>query len=359
MGAALALARRGLGTSAPNPSVGCVIVRDGVVVGRGWTQPGGRPHAETEALDRAGPLARGATAYVTLEPCDHHGRTPPCSLALIAAGVARVVIACKDPDPRVAGRGIHRLREAGLAVETGLRAAEAHEVNAGFFMRILHGRPLVTLKLATTLDGRIAVHTGESRWITGETARSWGHGLRARSDAIMVGLNTALADDPDLTCRLPGLSGRSPRRVVVDSRLRLPLTSKLVRTARAVPTMLLTLPVLDGGRAQAYRECGVDIEEVAPDGAGVPDMAEALRSLGRRGVTRLLVEGGARVAASLLRAGLVDRLEWFRAPRVIGGDGLPAVVAFGVDVLGAAADFVRIGTREAGGDLMETYARRP
>lgn len=358
MASALSLARRGLGTTFPNPSVGCVLVRDGVVVGRGRTRAGGRPHAETEALAQAGERARGAVAYVSLEPCDHHGQTPPCSLALIRAGVARVVVACEDPDPRVSGAGMRRLREAGIEVRSGVLAEEARELNAGFFMRLREGRPLVTLKLATTLDGRIAVRTGESRWITGEVARAWGHGLRARSDAILVGLNTALADDPELTCRLPGLSDRSPARVVLDSRLRLSLTAKLVRTAGTVPTLLLALPGGDKARSHAFRDAGVEVVEVPPDAEGVLDVGAALRALGDRGLTRLLVEGGARVAGSLLRARLVDRLEWFRAPCVMGGDGLAAVVGFGVDALADAPGFVRLSTRRAGLDLAESYARR-
>ncbi|MCK5275514.1 MAG: bifunctional diaminohydroxyphosphoribosylaminopyrimidine deaminase/5-amino-6-(5-phosphoribosylamino)uracil reductase RibD, partial [Alphaproteobacteria bacterium] len=220
MRAALALAGRGLGRVWPNPAVGCVLVdRDGRVTGRGWTQPGGRPHAETEALARAGGAAKGATAYVTLEPCVHHGQTPPCADALIEAGVARVIAATEDPDPRVKGGGLGRLRDAGIAVEAGLLREEAELLNAGYLMRQREGRPVVTLKLATTLDGRIATHAGESRWITGEAARARGHMMRARHDAIMVGIGTALADNPTLTCRLPGLEDRSPVRIVVDARL--------------------------------------------------------------------------------------------------------------------------------------------
>src|SRR5689334_20006331 len=213
MRAALALARRGLGTVWPNPAVGCVIVSDGRVVGRGWTQPGGRPHGETEALRRAGEAARRATAYVSLEPCCHWGKTPPCVDALIAAGVRRVVVALEDPDPRVAGRGIARLRDAGVEVETGVCTEEAAEINAGFFCRLRLGRPLVTLKLATSLDGRIATRSGESQWITGPPARERSHLLRATHDAILVGTETVIADDPQLTCRLPGLADRSPVRV--------------------------------------------------------------------------------------------------------------------------------------------------
>ncbi|WP_448189712.1 bifunctional diaminohydroxyphosphoribosylaminopyrimidine deaminase/5-amino-6-(5-phosphoribosylamino)uracil reductase RibD [Azospirillum sp. sgz301742] len=358
MRAALALAARGLGSTAPNPSVGCVLVKDGVVVGRGWTQPGGRPHGETEALRRAGTAARGATAYVSLEPCNHHGKTPPCSEALIASGVARVVVACEDPDPRVAGNGVKRLREAGVRVDVGVCADEAWELNRGFFSRILHDRPLVTLKLATTLDGRIATHGGESKWITGPQARALGHGLRARHDAIMVGIRTAMADDPELTCRLPGLEARSPVRVVFDSRLRLPLTCKLVRTAKQVPTWIVTRDDCDGLRRQALIDCGVQLVPVACDGSGLPDPVRAMAELAKRGLTRVLVEGGATLAASLLRAGLVDRLEWFRAARVIGGDGVAAVAAFGVDALSQAADFGRVRVRRAGDDLVESYVRR-
>ncbi|WP_448203460.1 bifunctional diaminohydroxyphosphoribosylaminopyrimidine deaminase/5-amino-6-(5-phosphoribosylamino)uracil reductase RibD [Azospirillum sp. sgz302134] len=358
MRAALALAARGLGNTWPNPAVGCVIVRDGVVVGRGWTQPGGRPHAETEALARAGALARGATAYVTLEPCNHHGKTPPCSEALVAAGVKRVVVACGDPDPRVAGGGLERLRAAGVEVVTGLCEEEAWALNEGFFRRIQDQRPLYTLKAATTLDGRIATHGGASQWITGPTARAWGHRLRATHDAIMIGIRTALADDPELTCRLPGLTHRSPVRIVVDSRLRLPLTGRLAAGARNVPTWIVTREDADPARLEAFTDCGVDVIRVPADSAGLPDLVRASAVLAHRGVTRVLVEGGATLGASLLRAELVDRLEWFRAASVMGGDGLPAVHGFGVDALAQMALFRRVAVRQAGEDLAESYVRR-
>src|SRR5919202_3451652 len=236
--AALGLARRGLGNTWPNPTVGCVIVNDGRVVGRGWTQPGGRPHAETEALARAGDAARGATAYVTLEPCSHWGRTPPCCDALVRAGIRRVVVATGDPDPRVDGRGLARLRAAGVIVELGLLGQEARRLNAGFARRITRGLPLVTLKLATTLDGRIATSGGESQWITGPEARREAHAIRARHDAILVGSGTVLADDPELTARIPGMARVKLARVVADSRLRTPLASRLIRTAREVQTWI-------------------------------------------------------------------------------------------------------------------------
>jgi diaminohydroxyphosphoribosylaminopyrimidine deaminase / 5-amino-6-(5-phosphoribosylamino)uracil reductase len=289
MRAALGLARRGLGRVWPNPAVGCVIVKDGRVVGRGWTQPGGRPHAETEALARAGEAAHGATAYVTLEPCCHWGRTPPCADALIAAGLRRVVVAVEDPDPRVAGGGLAHLRAAGIAVEAGLGAAEAAEINAGFFQRIRFGRPLVTLKLATSLDGRIATASGESRWITGPAARERAHLLRATHDAILVGTDTVIADDPQLTCRLPGLAEHSPVRVVIDRQLRIPPGARLFAEARQVPTWVLTLDSADQARRKALGDGGVVVIPAEPDAAGHIDLGTALGILGERDLTRLLI----------------------------------------------------------------------
>ncbi|HSV30358.1 MAG TPA: bifunctional diaminohydroxyphosphoribosylaminopyrimidine deaminase/5-amino-6-(5-phosphoribosylamino)uracil reductase RibD, partial [Candidatus Omnitrophota bacterium] len=347
----------GLGTVWPNPAVGCVIVKDGRVVGRGWTQPGGRPHAETEALAMAGEAARGATAYVTLEPCSHHGKTPPCAEALISAGVTRVVSAAQDPDPRVSGQGLEMLRAAGIAVTTGICEAEAEELNAGFFLKVREGRPLVTLKLATTLDGRIATHGGESKWITGDAARAAGHLLRAENDVILVGSGTVLADDPELTCRLPGLGERSPVRVVVDGRLRLPLTSRLVATANEVPTWVVTLEGNDDERVEAYQDAGVDIIEVEQGADHSVDPAALMTALGESGVTRVLVEGGSHLAAALLRAGLIDRMVWFRSPRLIGGDGLPAAQAFGIDHLSQTPRFARVETCPVGDDVMEIYKK--
>jgi diaminohydroxyphosphoribosylaminopyrimidine deaminase/5-amino-6-(5-phosphoribosylamino)uracil reductase len=358
MRAALNLAARGLGLVAPNPSVGCVIVRDGRVVGRGWTQPGGRPHAETEALRRAGMLARGATAYVTLEPCAHHGKTPPCAEALIEAGIARVVVACLDTDERVSGRGVQRLEDAGIRVEIGVGADAALDLNAGFFLRNAEGRPLVTLKTATSLDGRIATRTGESKWITGETARARGHLLRARHDAIMVGVGTVAADDPELNCRLPGLGDASPVRVVADGRLRTPLTSRLVRTAGERPTWIVTVDGPDAARARAFRDCGVDLIEVPADAAGNPSPRAALAALAKRGITRVLVEGGGRLSASLMREDLVDRVVWFRGALALGGDGRPAIAPYGLDHLDKARRFRRLSLDEVGDDALETYVVR-
>ncbi|HTZ37807.1 MAG TPA: bifunctional diaminohydroxyphosphoribosylaminopyrimidine deaminase/5-amino-6-(5-phosphoribosylamino)uracil reductase RibD [Stellaceae bacterium] len=357
MRAALALARRGLGRVWPNPAVGCVIVNDGRVVGRGWTQPGGRPHAETEALARAGAAARGATCYVSLEPCSHHGKTPPCAEALIAAGIARAVVAVEDPDPRVSGRGLARLRAAGIAVDSGLCAGEAEELNAGFFRRIAEGRPLVTLKLASSLDGRIATAAGESRWITGAAARGRAHLLRATHDAVLIGTGTALADDPQLTCRLPGLADRSPARVVIDRRLRLPPSLRLFAEAKRTPTWLLTCAPPGAPELAALARRGVRIVRVEADAAGGIDLGDALRRLAGEGLTRLLVEGGGVLAAALLRAGLVDRLVWMRAPLALGGDGVPAVAALGLGALAAAPRFTLLASETVGGDLIETYAR--
>jgi diaminohydroxyphosphoribosylaminopyrimidine deaminase/5-amino-6-(5-phosphoribosylamino)uracil reductase len=357
MRAALVLAQRGLGNVWPNPSVGCVIVRDGQVMGRGWTQPGGRPHAEIEALARAGERARGATAYVTLEPCCHWGRTPPCTDALIAAGIARAVVALRDPDPRVNGEGFSRLRATGITVEEGLCEAEARHLNAGFFRRVNDRRPLVTLKLATTLDGRIAARNGQTRWITGETARKQVHMMRGRHDAVMVGSGTALADDPDLTCRIPGLvparpDGPSPVRVVVDGRLRLPLTARLVATARQHPTWVVTLEGAERLRRRALEDAGVIVLPVRPDAGKRPDMHETLAALAGRGITRVLAEGGATLAATLLQAGLADRLAWFHAGTVMGADGRAAVEPFGDGSLAALARFRRVGSVPVGEDTL-------
>ena len=359
MRAALALARRGLGAVWPNPSVGCVIVNDGRVVGRGWTQPGGRPHGETEALRRAGEAARGAVAHVSLEPCCHWGQTPPCVDALIAAGVRRVVVALEDPDPRVAGEGLRRLRAAGLDVEVGLCTEEAAEVNAGFLSRLRLGRPLVTFKLATSLDGRIAVATGESQWITGPPARDRAHALRASHDAIMVGTGTVVADDPQLTCRLPGLGHRSPVRVVIDRHLRISPASRIIADAPRVPTWVLTLRSADPGRRAMFLANRVTLIDVDDDSEGQIDLAAALGALGERGITRLLVEGGARLAAAFFRARLIDRLVWVHAPLVIGGDGIPAIAGFDLAALADGRAFERLSTETIGDDVLTTFRVRP
>lgn len=354
MNVAIGLARRGLGDTAPNPSVGCVIVRDGHVVGRGRTAPGGRPHAETEALAIAGETARGATAYVTLEPCAHHGRTPPCALALIEAGVARVVIAARDPDPRVDGAGIAMLREAGIEVVEGVGAAD--DINAGFFSRVARGRPFVTLKLATSLDGRIATRSGDSQWITGDASRRAAHALRGTHDAVMVGVGTVLADDPELTCRIDGFRATPLVRIVVDSHLRLPLSGRLARGAADHPLWVVHREGVDPARHDAFAQLGARLFAVPAGEIGV-EPAAALQALGAAGITRLLVEGGGTLAASLLRADLVDDIAWFTAPMVIGGDGIAAVAGFGVADLVEAKRFDMVRAGASDGDRFAILRR--
>ncbi len=358
MRAALALASRALGNAWPNPAVGCILVSGNKVIGRGWTQPGGRPHSETEALRRAGPASRGATAYISLEPCDHHGETGPCTEALVSAGIARAVVAIEDPDPRVSGKGIDRLRNAGIPVTTGVCREAAAKANAGFFLSVTARRPLFTLKAATTLDGRIATRTGESRWITGTSARALAHRLRADHDAILIGSGTALTDDPVLTCRLPGMEERSPMRIVVDGRLRLTPSMKLIETARHTLTWVVTTPGRDPRRRRALEEKGVTVIEVAADDRGHPRPAEVAGALAERGITRVLIEGGGRIAASYLTAGLVDRLTWFHAPRVMGGDGVPAAAALGSASLLDLPCFTRSSVTGIGEDVLEVYSRR-
>ena len=355
--AALGLARRGQGDVWPNPTVGCVLVKDGRVIGRGRTQTGGRPHAETEALAQAGSAARGATAYVTLEPCSHHGKTPPCAQALIDAGVSRVVVSSIDPDDRVSGRGVDMLRAAGLSVDVGLLSEEACEINAGFILHRTQGRPLVTLKLATTLDGRIATANGHSQWITGPAARACGHMLRARHDAVMVGAGTALADDPELTVRLPGMEGRVPVSVVLDGRLSLAPSSKLASAAASRPVWVVTGPKADPAKRKPLENRGVRLIDVGHGHDGRLDIAQVMAALAGLGLTRVMIEGGAALATSFLQCGLVDRLVWFRAPSVIGADGLAGIGALGLDRLEGSPRFRRIATDTIGDDMMETYAR--
>lgn len=357
MAAALRLACRGLGAVWPNPAVGCVLVRDGTVVGRGWTQPGGRPHAETEALRRAGGLARGAIAYVTLEPCAHHGATPPCADALIAAGISRCVVAIEDPDPRVQGRGIARLRAAGIVVDLGIGACDATFLNQGFLLRVSAGRPLFTLKLAASLDGRIATATGESRWITGERARALAHGLRASHDAVLVGSGTALADDPSLDCRLPGMAARAPVRIIADGRLRLPATARVVVTAHRQPTWVLTAAGHDAPRRQALVGRGVEVIEVESGDDGRLTPEAIARTLGGCGLSRVLIEGGGTLAATFLAAGLIDRIAWFAAPMLLGGDGLAAIAALPVEPLAAVARWQLLAVDSVGTDVYSLYQR--
>ena len=358
MSLALALGRRGLGNTWPNPAVGAVVVgREGcapVILGRGWTQPGGRPHAETEALRRAGAAARGATMYVTLEPCSHHGRTPPCADAIIAAEITRVVSAMDDPNPEVAGAGHARLRAAGIAVEVGLGADEARRAHAGHIRRVTDGRPHVTLKLALSADGKAGLVGRRPAVITGEAVRARVHRMRAMNDAILIGIGTALADDPQLTCRLPGMERFSPVRVVLDAHLRLRPGSQLVTTARATRVWVVAAPDASPEAAQALQNLGVEVLHV-PAQDGRLDLAAVLALLAGRGITRLMVEGGPTVAAALVAADLVDEAILFHSGKTIGPGGIDALEGLPLETL--ARRLTSRGRAPIGDDSVEFFAR--
>jgi diaminohydroxyphosphoribosylaminopyrimidine deaminase/5-amino-6-(5-phosphoribosylamino)uracil reductase len=325
---ALTLGRRGQGRTWPNPAVGAVVVRDGVIIGRGWTQPSGRPHAEPEALKRAGEAARDATLYVTLEPCSHVGKSPPCADAIIAAGIARVVSAIEDPNPEVAGQGHARLRAAGISVDIGLGALEAARDHAGHFRRVRDKRPHVILKLAVSSDDKIGAAGGKPVAISGEAARARVHLLRAQCDAILVGIGTVQADDPLLTCRLPGMEARSPVRVVLDRNLRIPGTSRLVHSAREKPLWVMTSNLSEAPAAMKLGAAGAQVIRVAtPSTPSGLDLSAVLHALSEKGVTRLLVEGGARVASSFVALGLVDEIWLLRGADPVGADGIAALDA--------------------------------
>jgi diaminohydroxyphosphoribosylaminopyrimidine deaminase/5-amino-6-(5-phosphoribosylamino)uracil reductase len=353
MAAALRLCRRNLGRTGTNPSVACLIVKDGVILGSAVTAVGGRPHAETQALAEAGEAARGATAYVTLEPCSHHGRTPPCADALVASGVARVVVSVSDPDERVAGRGLAILREAGLTVVSGVLETEGRAALAGYLTRQTKKRPHVTLKLAISADGMLG-HLGTGQVaITGPISRGQVHGLRAETDAILVGIGTALADDPELTCRLPGLEDRSPVRIVLDPRLELPPQGKLAQTARAVPVIAVAAreeanDLQRQARQDALEALGVEVLTCDPR-----RLDALLAALATRGISSLLVEGGARAAASFLDAGLVDRILLFNGPGTLGKHGVASPLVSGRMPVG----FSLRHTARYGADTLQEYER--
>ncbi|MFC3051168.1 bifunctional diaminohydroxyphosphoribosylaminopyrimidine deaminase/5-amino-6-(5-phosphoribosylamino)uracil reductase RibD [Kordiimonas pumila] len=351
---ALALAARGLGNVAPNPAVGCLLVKGGVIIGRGWTQPGGRPHAETVALDQAGENTAGATAFVTLEPCSHFGKTPPCVDALIKARLSRVVVAVEDIDSRVNGAGIRKLRAAGVEVTTGVLEAEARAVNAGFFNTVIKDRPLFSLKIASSLDGKIATATGESKWITGIQARRYGHMLRYQHDAILVGVNTVLADNPDLRCRITGLEKGSPIRIVLDSSLQTPIDSALFKTASAMhPVMIIsTEDKCSPSKVTAVAKIdGVELVTVA----NTYDLKMVATILAAKGITRCLIEGGAQVYASFFREGLVDVLYHFTAGKAIGAEGINAIGNLSLADLAHAPHLKQVRTQIIGDDLLATY----
>jgi diaminohydroxyphosphoribosylaminopyrimidine deaminase/5-amino-6-(5-phosphoribosylamino)uracil reductase len=354
MALALALGRRGLGRTWPNPAVGAVVVKEGVIVGRGWTQPGGRPHAEVEALRRAGVAARGATLYVTLEPCSHHGKSPPCADAVIAAGVARVVSALVDPNPEVAGAGHWRMAEAGVVVEVGVGAEEARRAHAGHIRRVQDGRPHVTLKLAVSADDKVGLAGRTPSRITGDEATARVHLMRSRSDAVLTGIGTVLADDPLLTCRLPGM--RSPVRVVLDGALRLPLASKLVATVRETPLWIVTGEAAPREQAQELVARGAEVLRVTRTDGGL-DLAASLKLLAKRGLSRVMVEAGPILAASLLRADLVDEAALLRSPTAIGPDGLDALDGLPLSALTRSPQLKAVGNEAIGADTVEVFER--
>lgn len=361
MALAIRLARRGLGACWPNPSVGCVLVDPvgNLLLAAERTATGGRPHAEAAALAAAGPKAKGATAYVTLEPCAHYGQTPPCAEALVEAGIARCVVLERDPFEQVAGKGLTRLAQSGVDVAVCAPAEVEHfrasYLNAGFFSRIQKARPWITLKLATSLDGRIATATGESQWITGEAARAQGHLLRASHDGILVGSGTVLADDPALTCRLPGLEASSPVRIFWDGALQTPVTAQAVQDQSLAPVWILTETSREDTPAgQKLQGNKVELLGVEREGAHL-SVAAALRALAERGMTRVLVEGGAGLAGALLEAGVVDRIAWFRAGVVLGDGGLPAVGTLSLQPLSEARRFRLTAKTRLGPDTLEIW----
>jgi diaminohydroxyphosphoribosylaminopyrimidine deaminase/5-amino-6-(5-phosphoribosylamino)uracil reductase len=347
---ALELAAKARGRTSPNPLVGAVVVKDGKVIGSGYHLKAGTPHAEVHALNEAGEGARGATLYVTLEPCCHHGRTGPCSEAVIKAGISRVVLAMTDPNPLVAGGGVKRLREAGIEVTQGVMEAEARELNEIFIKYITTRRPFVLAKAAVSLDGKIATRSGKSRWITGPGARAYGHQLRDWYDAILVGIGTVLADDPSLTTRLPGGGGRDPVRIILDSQARTPLGARVLTQASAAPTIIAATAGAPPLRLEALRQAGAQTL-VVNEGPRV-DLAELMRLLGEREITSVLIEGGAGVHGSAFAAGIVDKASWFIAPKIIGGRQAPGPVGDpGVDDPSGAAGLERLKVSRLGNDL--------
>lgn len=361
MAGALALARRGLGNVWPNPAVGCVIVNDGNVVGRGWTMPGGRPHAETVALSRAGDLAKGATAYVTLEPCAHTGKTPPCVDALITAGISRVVIATIDPDPRTSGRGAQKLRNAGIDVSEGVLESEAIYLNAGFFNLINKQRPIFSLKVAASKDGCIASAPGIKTNITGTIAKARGQMLRAAHDAVLFGIGTLLADNPSYTCRLPGMENKTPIRILLDSDLKIPLDAKILGTLQKAKLWVIYKDGVDEVKKSALEDLGVIIIVAGKlDTHNRPDLHWLAEYLGEKGITRVLVEAGAEINSAFMDGGLVDYIHWFEAPKELGQDSLKAfenMESLKKPSSNEISGFQMLDKRAIGGDTYMVYER--
>ncbi len=347
---ALELAARARGRTSPNPMVGAVVVKEGKIIGSGYHLKAGTPHAEIHALNEAGEDARGADLYVTLEPCCHHGRTGPCTTAIINAGVARVVTAMTDPNQLVAGEGIRQLMAAGIEVSLGLMEEEAVELNEVFIKHITTGRPFVIAKAALSIDGKIATRSGKSQWITGEKARAYGHQLRDWYDAIIVGIGTVLADDPSLTARLPA-GGRDPVRIVLDSRASIPLKARVLTQQSEAPTLIAATCGAPPEKVAALRQAGIEVL-IVNEGPRV-DLGELMKILGRRGITSVMIEGGAGVHGSAFTAQIVDKVAWFIAPKIIGGQDAPGPVGgLGVDNPSEAAELERVVVRRLGSDLL-------
>ncbi len=351
MRAALRLALKGAGLTSPNPAVGAVLVKDGRVISMGYHRKAGLPHAEVEALNALREDVSGATLYVTLEPCCHWGRTPPCTDAVVNAGIGKVVVGARDPNPRVAGKGIRALKAAGVEVISGVLEAECREINAAYVKYITMKAPLVTLKLASSLDGRIAAPDGESRWITGSVSRAFVHRLRTLADAVMVGSATVLKDDPLLTVR--SVKGKNPRRVVLDSSFRIPLDAKVLKRndADKGPPIVFTTAAASGAKVKKAVKAGVHVIKVPAAKEGV-DIRKVLNELGKLEVTSLLVEGGGRVAASFLKAKAVDRLILFLSPVFLGGDAVPSIGPLELKALKASPRLKRLSTRSMGDDIL-------
>ncbi|MAV87332.1 MAG: riboflavin biosynthesis protein RibD [Rhodospirillaceae bacterium] len=354
MKVALSLANRGIGNTWPNPSVGCVIVKNNIIISRGWTQPGGRPHAEVEALMRAGSASNGATAYVTLEPCDHFGETPPCSKALVKAGIKRVVISVRDRDKRVSGSGIKFLKNSGIEVIENILTNESEFLNNGFFSKIVKSRPHITLKLATSLDGKIATKTGESKWITGKISRRYGHFLRMKHDAVLIGSGTALIDNPLLTCRITGINNIRRTRIILDGQLRIGLDSQLVQTAMEAPVMIFINDTkkLNIKKIDKLLEKGISIIKSPYSSDGI-NLEYVMTKLIKKGITRVLIESGGNLASSCLKANLIDEIFWFRAPFIIGNDGKPAIRNLGLDSLDKIYRYDKKFSTSLGDDVLD------
>ena len=360
MQGALVLARRGLGQAWPNPAVGAIVVRPGdrgEIISRGWTKPGGRPHAERVALDKAGGRAQGCTLYVTLEPCAHHGQTPPCTEAIIKAGIARMVCSAADPDPRVSGKGLAQLRAAGIEIAEGVLATEGQQLSLGHRLRVTQHRPLVQLKIAVGADGLIAEGDGAPVWTTGEQARAHGHLLRARADAILVGRGTVAADDPALTCRLPGMAERSPVRIVLDSNLSLPEKTKLMATLNDAPLWVCCSEAVEEKNVHTLMDKGAQVIQVASASQGGLDPLAVLTALAERGITRLLIEGGPHISQSFWSANLVDEVYVYQGPEPVGAGGLDALARDGLKAVQNAASFAASPVRKLGGDTLRVYHR--